>query len=207
MGACRRNELHKLEFRDVNDFKTTLLVTIKDTKTKTTRKFTITGKYYEICKKYMNLRPKNCVTPSFFINYINGKCTVQNVGINKFGGMGKEIAAYLNLPDPTLYTGHCFRRTSATILVDAGGDITSLKRHGGWKSTAVAENYIDESVQNKMNVANQILNSIEYNETNNSINISLPSTSTMASTNVVPEVPQMHFNNCTIKNIIIHQNK
>lgn len=51
------------------------------------------------------------------------------------------------------YTGHCFRPTSATILVDAGNDITFLKRHSEWKATAVAEIYIDESIHNKVNGA------------------------------------------------------
>lgn len=120
--------------------------------------------------------------------------------------MGKEIAKCLNLPDPNLYTGHCFRRSSATILIDAGGDITSLKRHGGWKSTTVAENYIDESIQNKVNVANQILNSIEYNQTTSSVNIiTSPPKSIAASTNIVPEVPQLQFNHCTIQNLIINK--
>ncbi|CAH1371642.1 unnamed protein product, partial [Tenebrio molitor] len=50
-----------------------------------------------------------------------------------------DIAKYLGLTNPHEYSGHTFRRSSATILVDAGGDILSLKRHGGWKSTTVAE--------------------------------------------------------------------
>jgi integrase len=37
--------------------------------------------------------------------------------------MGKEIANYLKLPEAENYTGHSFRRSSATILVDAGADI------------------------------------------------------------------------------------
>lgn len=158
MGACRRRELHKLEFRDVNDLGSSLLVTIKNKKTKTTRQFTVTGKYYEICKKYMNLRPKDCTASSFFLNYVNEKCTVQNVGINKFGNMGKQIATYLKLPNPGLYTGHCFRRSSETILVDVGGDITLIKHHGEYKSNEVDENYVDKSVQNEVD---QILNSME----------------------------------------------
>lgn len=94
------------------------------------------------------------------MNYQKQKCTKQPVGVNKFGNIPKEIATYLHLENPKLYTGHCFRRSSATILVDAGGDITTLKRHGGWKSTTVAESYIDESLTNKMEVANTILQSV-----------------------------------------------
>jgi integrase len=44
------------------------------------------------------------------------------------------------------YTGHSLRRTSATLLVDEGGDLTTLKRHGGWRSSFVAEGYIEESI-------------------------------------------------------------
>ena len=78
------------------------------------------------------------------------------------------------MPNSNLYTGHCFRRSSATLLVDAGGDITTLKRHGGWKSTTVAEGYIEESIQNKMQISNTILNSVETENTH--VNINAPST-------------------------------
>lgn len=74
------------------------------------------------------------------------------VGKNKFGKMPKEIAEYLKLPDVDLYTGHCFRRTFATVLADTGANVTALKRHGGWKSTSVAEGYIEESIQNKTKI-------------------------------------------------------
>ncbi|KAK5641228.1 hypothetical protein RI129_009775 [Pyrocoelia pectoralis] len=201
MGACRRHEMHSLKFNDVSDLKTLILVTIRDTKTKTTRKFTITGKYYDVCKKYMDLRPKICTTQNFFNNYFHGKCTVQNVGINKFGSMGKTIATYLNLPNPHLYTGHCFRRSSATILVDAGGDITTLKRHGGWKSTTVAESYIDDSIQNKINVSEKILNSVQTNQTLNTININSASTSNNFPTEAIP---QLHFNNRELARVFVY---
>ncbi|PSN39688.1 hypothetical protein C0J52_22264 [Blattella germanica] len=87
---------------------------------------------------------------------------------------GERIALYLNLPNSNLYTGHCFRRSSTTLLVDAGGDTTTLKRHGGWKSTTVAEGYIEESIQNKMQISNTILNSVETENTH--VNINAPST-------------------------------
>lgn len=200
MGACRRQELHDLKFDDVKDLGSSLLVTIPNSKTNVSRAFTVTGKYYGICKKYMNLRPEACKSQYFFVNYYCGKCTVQNVGINKFGNMGKQIATYLNLPDPQSYTGHCFRRSSATMLVDAGGDITSLKRHGGWKSTTVAEGYIDESLQNKLKISNTILNSIENQNTQ--ININSPSTSATVHRGSLPEIT---FSNCTIQNVYINK--
>jgi hypothetical protein len=50
---------------------------------------------------------------------------------------------------------------SYTILIDAGADITALKRHGGWKSTTVAEGYIDTSMNNKMDSVNKIINAVQ----------------------------------------------
>ncbi|XP_048005897.1 uncharacterized protein LOC125241445 [Leguminivora glycinivorella] len=163
MGACRRHELHSLLNANVKDLNNTLVVNIINTKNKLERMFTITNKYYNIIKKYMKLRPENCKNDHFFIRYHNGKCSSQNIGINTFGNIGKMVAGYMKLPNPELYTGHCFRRTSATMLIDAGGNIETLKRHGGWKSTSVAEGYIDNSVQSKIAVSNTILNAIENN--------------------------------------------
>lgn len=76
---------------------------------------------------------------------------------------------YLKLDNANLYTGHSFRRTSATLLADSGANITAIKRHGGWLSDKVAEGYIEESVGNKRKIGKMItssiqLNSIESNE-------------------------------------------
>ena len=56
---------------------------------------------------------------------------MQRIGINTLGEMGKKVAIFLNLSQPSLYTGHAFRRSSATFLADSGADISVLKRHGG----------------------------------------------------------------------------
>jgi hypothetical protein len=55
------------------------------------------------------------------------------------------IATFLGLDNPNLYTGHAFRVTSATVLADEGANTLVLKRHGRWKSDAVAEGYVRES--------------------------------------------------------------
>lgn len=153
-------ELVKLSVDDLEDLGSAVLIKISDTKTKKPRSFTITGDFYKIFKSYYALRPLDINEKRFFINYQNEKCTRQPVGINKIGSTPKIIATFLGLKNPELYTGHCYRRSSATIFVDAGGDITALKRHGGWRSTSVAEGYIEESVTDKMNVANKILKQI-----------------------------------------------
>ncbi|KAJ8915478.1 hypothetical protein NQ315_003241 [Exocentrus adspersus] len=107
---------------------------------------------------------KLCVDTSHYVNqilamtdFLQGVCIRQPVGINTFGNMPKNIASFLNLPYPEQYTGHCFRRSSTSILADSGADLLTIKRHGGWKSNTVAEGYIDTSKGNKKKIAAKIL--------------------------------------------------
>lgn len=139
------------------------MVKIPDTKTHTQRVFTIQSDvsnnidFLGFIRRYIALRPEHMASFRFFVRYVSGKCSAQNVGINMIGSVPRNIAEYLKLASANEYTGHCFRRSSATLLVDAGGDLTSLKRHGGWKSSTVAEGYIDDSVVNKTVTAKRIL--------------------------------------------------
>lgn len=149
----------------MEDLNSAMLIKLTNTKNKIPRSFTLTGNFYNIYKKYANLRPSNISENRFFLNYQNGKCTRQAVGINKFGRMATEIASFLKLPNPSEYTGHCFRRSSATILVNAGEDLLSLKRHGGWRSSGVAEGYVDDSIANKLKIANKITKSVSQTST------------------------------------------
>lgn len=73
----------------------------------------------------------------------------------------KKTAKYLKLKDVELYTGHCFRRTSATFLADLGADLRPIKRHGGRSSDGVAEGYIESSVANKTILSSQINKNIK----------------------------------------------
>lgn len=74
--------------------------------------------------------------------------------------MSKQIATFLHRENPEEYTGYCFRGTSATTLVNAGVDITTLKRHGSWKFSQVAERFIENFLQNQVNLANQFVFSL-----------------------------------------------
>lgn len=201
-GACRSSELLNIKLDDIEDLNSALLVRIPDTKTKVPRSFTLTGCFYDIYKKYARLRPPNIDHQRFFLNYQNSKCTKQVVGINKFGSMPKEIASFLKLPNPQLYTGHSFRRTSATMLVDAGGDLLTLKRHGGWRSSTVAEGYIEDSVTSKMEIAQKIMNSVEPNASQTA----LPSTSTAITIKetVLDQTPGIIIQNCSNFTINYH---
>lgn len=156
------------------EYKTdTIHVTVPKTKTNVPRLFVITEAHWlRLVRKYASLRPTGLATKRFFIAYRNGRCTNSHIGINKISQVPRTIAAFLNLPNPELYTGHCFRRSSASGLANNGGDLITVKKHGGWKSSAVAEGYIEASLKRKTEVANMLR----------------PSTSTSSSANIpVPE--------------------
>lgn len=159
-GACRCNELTYLDISHVQDKGNYLYVLIADTKTNISRSFTIMEEAFsvnavEMCRKYINLRPENA-GGRFFLRYAAGKCTKQHIGINTISKTFSKVASFLGLPDPESFTGHGMRRSSATLLANAGGDITTVKRHGGWKSTTVAEGYIEDSLSSKMAIAEKI---------------------------------------------------
>lgn len=93
-----------------------------NTKTKLRRQFLINEgedsevDLIEIVNKYVQLRPTVVANSRFFITYRNGKCIRLPIGINTIGGVPQKIASFLKLPFPNEFTGHCFKRTSASLL-------------------------------------------------------------------------------------------
>ncbi|KAJ8911701.1 hypothetical protein NQ315_013163 [Exocentrus adspersus] len=129
-GACRCNELTFLDISDVQDKGSYLYVLIPDTKTNISRSFTVMEEAFsvnavEMCRKYISLQPK-AAGRRFFLRYVDGKCTTQHVGINTISKTFSKVASFLGLPDPESFTGHGMRRSSETLLVNAGGDITRV---------------------------------------------------------------------------------
>lgn len=160
-GTCRCDELLSLTVNDVEDIGKYIIVTLKNTKNYTTRRFTITdeGSSFQPCalyRKYAALRPPRTETLRLFITYRNGKCVSLNAGQHTISGVPKKIAGFLGLNDPESYTGHSFRRSAATMVVNAGGDILTLKRAGGWKSSVVAESYVAESITQKLDMSKRM---------------------------------------------------
>lgn len=147
-----------MKIGDIEDRTAVMIVNIPESKTGVRRQFTV-GKENEfptltLIRKYMTLRPPG--TERFFLNYRETRCTTQPIGKNTFGKIPSKIAGFLGLVNPKLYTGHCLRRTSATALVNAGASMTTLKRHGGWRSTTVAEGYLADSIELKNKTARML---------------------------------------------------
>ena len=66
-------------------------------------------------------------------------------GRNWITSVPSMVAKALGLPTPELYTGHCYRRTSAQWQADAGATTLELQNHFGWKSPAMATVYTGQS--------------------------------------------------------------
>lgn len=57
------------------------------------------------------------------------KCFLQPVGKIFFGKVRCKVAKYFSYHNPEKYIGHCLRRISETIVVNASADMLTLKRH------------------------------------------------------------------------------
>lgn len=77
------------------------------------------------------------------------KWTSLPVGHNPLSETPRRIAEWLGKENLDTFTGHCFRRSSATAYANATGDKVGLKRLGGWRSDSVVERYIAESEHEK----------------------------------------------------------
>lgn len=160
LGACRREEIYKLKFTDCIQLENQVVVKIQDAKSKAMRTFVIEGKFLKVYEKYTGLRVVNAKHPNFLLKYQAGTCRNQVIGKDKIGKMPKETAEFLKLSDPEKYTGHAYRRSSATILSNAGASTYELQQQGGWKSESVAKGYVEESIGNKSRMAQVLQNQI-----------------------------------------------
>lgn len=185
--------------KDIKHHDDMAVISIPDTKNDVPRKFIIDGEFYQTFKRYEALRPENAISDRFFLCLRNGKCTQQPIGINTFGEMPRIIAKYLNLEEPEKFTGHAFRRSSATILADAGADVITLKRHGGWKSDQVAMGYVEDSISSKKKICDQISGSIHQSRSKESF---ADSENSVASTSRDSDTNRAKENSSDITNLL-----
>jgi len=165
--------MFKMKFSDISILENKISVVIPDSKTRIQRAFVITDvEWIDIIKQYINLR-NGIESDRLFLQIRHGKITKQPFGHNSLAQFPKKIANYLELNDSATFTGHCFRRTAATLLSNSGADILQLKRLGGWKSNAVAEGYVETSISGQTKIASMLSSSTsttkhEFNFSNKS---------------------------------------
>ena len=85
------------------------------------------------------------------------------IGKNKLALVGIEFARELMLPNPTCYTGHCWRRSCSTNSSDAGVNVTSLMAHMGWSDPKTAIRYVAKSKQSAHQMALYLCNAQRSN--------------------------------------------
>lgn len=132
-----------MEVGDVEDIGNRYLVSVGDNNNNYSGPFIIGTLFYEKVKKYLSLRLNNVVSNRLFLRYSEGKCTTQFIGVHMIGKVSTYIAEYLHLPSPNRFTGHCLRRTSATLASDNGATMQMIKQLGRWRSDATAQGYIE----------------------------------------------------------------
>ena len=133
-------------------------------------------------------------------------------GKNMVRKIPKLIAEFLQLPDPHLYTGQCFRRTSATALADSGASRLQLKRAGCWKSDSVAEGYINDSKRLRTDIASSLLPASTNDEKENApraapsapLSVARATATRQPFSQITPPENAMPvFNNCSNFRVII----
>jgi integrase len=210
-GALRVGELTTLQWDDVQETQDGLLVTIRQCKTDQCGKgYSFLVLFHQnstVCpvhvfrlykEQVMKLydsslfqKPPGRLFRNF--NQHSQQFTKTPMGHNMISQAPQRIAAFLGKPDSKKYTGHCFRRSSATVLADQGISLPNLMRHGRWKSTLVAQSYIDESHKFKKEVASLLTNATNVHINNDNSNNS--QTFSLSNTPIT-----LNFINCNITN-------
>lgn len=186
-GCLRCDEITNLKVEDVENLGDKYLVSINFNKNEYAGQFIIGRLFYSKVSKYISLRPSGQFSDKFFLRYQEGKCHRQVIGRHKIGQVPEKIASYLQLPNAKKFTGHCFRRTSATLLSDSGANMQMVKQLGRWRSDIIAQGYIENSMHNRQ----LIFNGIVQNATTTN---SRSEPSTTAQINVEKDVSDYNLN-------------
>ncbi|CAD6203296.1 GSCOCG00009745001-RA-CDS, partial [Cotesia congregata] len=182
LGALRTSEICNLNIQDIEDTGSQMIVTINDNKNCYPRNFVIGKEYYGHVKKYISLRP----------NDFDSRRKRQIIGKNKISEVPRKVAEYLELEHPEAYTGHCFRRTAATLLANSGANLTAVKQLGEWRSSTTAEGYIEHSLANRRQIYQQIISSHQEISPRSTSNCQVPSATI---TNEAPSTSTANQNN------------
>jgi integrase len=85
----------------------------------------------------------------------NNKFTAQPMGVRTIAKVPNAVATFLGIFGN--YTGHCFRRSCATVLAENGATSVQLKNLMNWRSESTALNYVQNTKRARIQV-NALLN-------------------------------------------------
>ena len=63
------------------------------------------------------------------------------MGIHVLSKIPMDIAKFLRLSNKESYTGHAFRRSTASAMAESGATTSFMRTHFNWKSEATAMKY------------------------------------------------------------------
>jgi integrase len=140
-GLSRIGELCNILFEDIAVHNSDFEFMISQSKTDQAKKgftFRVVAPFSVHVQTYYDLFPLPMRTGRFFRKFVKGKPSRAVLGKNTISKFPSEVALFLGLSDPELYTGHCLRRTGATLLAESGVSKLTLKLAGRWKSDTSA---------------------------------------------------------------------
>ena len=168
-GGLRCDEIHRMKFGNVNRTDQGYVVTFersKQTGEKEQSNFLVPkseggelcfahflGQYIEEASKSS---PFTANDPLFRGVHGGQRIVKQPMGIHLIRNVAKDVATELGLDNPSSFTGHCWRRSSATQAAGAGATSTDLKRTYGWKQDTTAMRYLDSTMDQSVKVAKML---------------------------------------------------
>jgi hypothetical protein len=126
------------------------------------------------------------------------------IGSNTLAKYPEKIGQFLKLPDCSRFTSHSFRHTGASILADEGASVMQLQQAGGWESASVAESYVQESNNSRLQIAKKIVSTMESNQV---VMSSTTSTSLMTETQKprsLSSFPGFSISNSSLTHVVIN---
>ncbi len=152
-GGLRHQESMDLELEKIQRSKEGYIIThnrVKQQSDKLESRFIVpeTGGYAAQLALYLfkvNNQLKLYQGRVWFTGTKSDKLKTVPMGRNTISQVPHDIAALLGLVNPSLYTFHSFRRTSARSAADGGSTAAQMTNFFGWKNPSMCHKYVSSS--------------------------------------------------------------
>ncbi|KAK8815286.1 hypothetical protein WA158_003498 [Blastocystis sp. Blastoise] len=163
-SGLRHGEIYNLKKKNLKFCEDCILIDVERSKTDYNGEGhngyipTVDGnvKFGLLIRKYFDCLSENEDGPLFPLITKNGFCS-KSTGEKAIGNWPRRIAKMLNLPHSDSFTGHCFRRTMATLCAEHGATTEELMIQGRWKSASVANQYVNKSMSRRLEIAKKTI--------------------------------------------------
>lgn len=98
----------------------------------------------------------------------NGYYVNQPMGKHLLSKFPSKVAMFLDLPNPSGYTGHAFRRTAANVMAEGGASSSVMKKHFNWKSENTSQKYVENTDNAKLCISKIMKPNSDGKKTGNS---------------------------------------